>query len=81
MKGSEIIEVLEAEYHEEIEKIAEAALERERDNFLEEDKAEDAECAMDAPNEGRNAMFDLLIAAAGEQIMNLTLFLLKLVRE
>jgi hypothetical protein len=73
MKRFAIIEVLEAEYHKEIEDQAEAALEGEKGDVLKEDKVEDVEHAMDAPNEGRNAKFDLLIAAAGEQFLNLTM--------
>lgn len=60
----EIIEALKAEYQEEMAEQDEARAGGEVDEVAEEDEVEDAEYAVDAPDEGRNALFDLLIAAA-----------------
>ena len=60
----EIIEALKAEYQEEMAAQDEALAGGEVDEVAEEDEVEDAEYAVDAPDEGRNALFDLLIAAA-----------------
>ena len=60
----EIIEELEAEINEELGEQAEALVGGDEDEVLEEDEVEDAKYAIDAPDEGRNALFDLLVAAA-----------------
>ena len=60
----DFIQVLEAEYRDER---GEEAEEKDGENVEaseEEDEVEDAEYALDAPDEGRNALFDLLISAA-----------------
>ena len=59
-----VIQVLEAEYHDEMDEVAAAKDVENAEVVDEEDEVEDAEYALDVPDEGRNALFDLLIAAA-----------------
>ena len=58
----EIIQLLVVEYHDEFGEQAEALVGGE-DEIFEEDAVDDAEYAVDASDEGRTALFDLLITA------------------
>ena len=55
---------MDAEYHDEMDEVAAAKDVEYAEVVDEEDEVEDAEYALDVSDEGRNALFDLLIAAA-----------------
>ena len=50
---------MEAEYHDEMEEVAAAKDVKNAEVVDEGDEVEDAEYAVDVPDEGRNALFDL----------------------
>ena len=59
-----VIQVLDAEYHDKMDEVAAAKDVEYAEVVDEEDEVEDAEYILDVPDEGRNALFDLLIAAS-----------------